>query len=259
MKVTIDDPVKLIQFTTIFQYLKLITDDVNLDFTENGLYAQALGSNHVCLVEIKIDKKWFSNYDINKACCLGINCETFHTILSCLEKNNKFDMQYDYGDTLNISIKCEKIEKQFEMRLLMIDVQSFDIPNVEYSADIIIISKSFTDYINELDLFGDNLLIKCDGKDSNNVTLESSGDNGKMNLIIDEDYMEEYSVEENIELIVNYSMIYIKKMTNFVKLSKTVELHLSNEVPLKMKYNLSDDETEDNYLNIYLAPKVEDD
>ena len=226
--------------------MKVITDDVNLDFTVNGLYAQALGSNHVCLVEIKIDKNWFSNYTIDKSCCLGINCETFH-------------MQYDDGDTLNIRIKCEKIEKQFEMRLLMIDVQSFDIPTVEYSADIIIVSKSFTDYINELDLFGDNLLIKCDGKDSNNVTLESSGDNGKMNLIIDEDYMEEYTVEEGIELNINYSMTYIKKMTNFVKLSKTVELHLSNEVPLKMKYNISDDETQDNYLNIYLAPKVEDD
>jgi proliferating cell nuclear antigen PCNA len=259
MKVSINDPEKLNQFTTIFQYLKVITDDVNLDFTVNGLYAQALGSNHVCLVEIKIDKNWFSNYTIDKSCCLGINCETFHTILSCLEKNNTFDMQYDDGDTLNIRIKCEKIEKQFEMRLLMIDVQSFDIPTVEYSADIIIVSKSFTDYINELDLFGDNLLIKCDGKDSNNVTLESSGDNGKMNLIIDEDYMEEYTVEEGIELNINYSMTYIKKMTNFVKLSKTVELHLSNEVPLKMKYNISDDETQDNYLNIYLAPKVEDD
>jgi len=259
MKVSINDPEKLSKFATIFQYLKVITENINLDFTENGLYTQALGSNHVCLVEININKKWFSSYEIGKPCCLGINCETFHTILSCLEKDNTFDMQYDDGDHLNISIKSDKIEKQFEMRLLMIDVQSFDIPNVEYSADIIISSKSLTEYINELDLFGDNLLIKCDGKDGNNVTLESSGDNGKMNLIINEDYMQEYSVEEDIELNVNYSMLYIKKMTNFVKLNKTVELHLSKEVPLKMKYILSNDDTEDNYLNIYLAPKVEDD
>ena len=258
MKVSINDPEKLNQFITIFQYLKIITNDINLNFTENGLHTQALGTNHVCLVEINIDKKWFSNYDVGKSCCLGINCETFHTILSCLEKNNSFDMKYDDGDTLNISIKSEKIEKQFEMRLLMIDVNSFNIPDVEYSADIIIESKSFTDYINELNSFGDNLLIKCDGKDCNNVILESSGDNGKMNLIIDEDYMQEYSVEEDIELNVNYSMSHIKKMTNFVKLNKTVEIHLSKEAPLKMKYNLCNDQTEDNYLNIYLAPKVED-
>ena len=42
-------------------------------------------------------------------------------------------------------------------------------------------------------------------------------------------------------------------MTNFVKLSKTVELHLSNEVPLKMKYNLSDDETEDSNMIMIIA------
>ena len=259
MKVSINDPEKLSKFSTIFQYLKLISEEINLNFNENGLYTQALGTNHVCLVEFMIHKNWFSEYTIEKGCCLGINCEIFHTILTCLEKNNIFEMQYDNGDNLNINIKSDKIEKQFEMRLLMIDVQSFDIPVVEYSADIIISSKSFTEYINELDMFGDNLLINCDGKDGNNVTLETSGDNGKMNLIIDEDYMQEYSVEEDIVLDVNYSMLYVKKMTNFVKLSKNVELHLSKDVPLKMKYNLSNDETEDNYLNIYLAPKIDDD
>ena len=35
MKVSINDPGKLNQFTTIFQYLKVITDDVNLDFSDN--------------------------------------------------------------------------------------------------------------------------------------------------------------------------------------------------------------------------------
>ena len=72
-----------------------------------------------------------------------------------------------------------------------------DIPTVEYSADIIIQAKSFADYINELNIFGDNLMICCDG---NNVTLETSGDNGKMKLIIAEDYLEEYAIEEDIEL-----------------------------------------------------------
>ena len=82
-----------------------ISDDINLDFTENGLYTQALGVNHVCLVELMIDKNWFTNYVIDKPCSLGINCEVFYSILSCLEKENSFHMLYDDGDTLNINIK----------------------------------------------------------------------------------------------------------------------------------------------------------
>ena len=73
MEITINDTEKLTKFATIFQYLKLISDDINLDFTENGLYTQALGVNHVCLVELMIDKNWFTNYVIDKPCSLGIN------------------------------------------------------------------------------------------------------------------------------------------------------------------------------------------
>jgi proliferating cell nuclear antigen PCNA len=258
MNITINDSEKLTQFSTIFQYLKLITDDINLDFTENGMYTQALGTNHVCLVELMIDKDWFSNYEIDKSYSLGINCEVFYSILTCLEKENTFNMLYDNGDTLNINIKSDKVEKNFDMRLMSIDVESFDIPTVEYSADIIINSKSFADYINELNIFGDNLMICCDGN-NNNVTLETSGDNGKMKLIINEDYMDEYSVEEDIELKINYAMAYIKKMTNFVKLNKNIELHMSKDVPLKMVYKLSEEDSEKNYLSIYLAPKIDED
>jgi len=256
MKVTINDAEKLKQFSTIFQYLKIITDDINLDFTKNGLYAQALGTNHICLVEIQIHKNWFSKYVIEKPCSLGINCEVFYSILSCIEKENSFHMLYDDGDTLNINIKSDKVEKNFDMRLMLIDVQSLDIPTVEYSADIIIQAKSFADYINELNIFGDNLMICCDG---DNVTLETSGENGKMNLIIAEDYLEEYAIEENIELKINYAMTYIKKMTNFVKLNKNIELHMSKDVPLKMMYKLSEEDSEKNYLSIYLAPKIDED
>lgn len=259
MKVVINDVEKLGIFSTIFQHLKGITEEINLEFTENGMYSQGLGSNHVCLVEFMIHSSWFSEYNIDKSCSLGINCEVFHSILSCLEKNNSFQMEYDNGDSLNITINCEKVQKEFEMRLLMIEENLLDIPKIEYTSDITILSKPFADYINELDIFGDDLVIRCDGNGGDNVVLEASGDNGKMRLIIDEDYMEEYLVEEGAELEVKYAMSYIKKMTSFVKLCDTMELHISENSPLKMIYKLSEDNSDNNYFSIYLAPKVEDD
>ena len=246
------------KFSTIFQYLKNITTEINLKFTKTGLYTQGLGINHVCLVEFNIEQSWFSSYNCTEECNLGISCEVFHSILTCLEKQNNFEMNYDNNaDTLNIIIKCDKVVKKFEMKLLVIDSMSFDIPKIDYTADIIINSKSFYDYINQLDIFGNNLSITCDGKVNDNVKLETSGDNGKMELIIEDDYMEEYSVEENVILKINYAMEYIKKMINFVKLNKHIELHLIEDAPLKMKYALCD-ETDNNYLNIYLAPKIDD-
>uniref|UniRef100_A0A6C0LWN7 Proliferating cell nuclear antigen PCNA N-terminal domain-containing protein n=1 Tax=viral metagenome TaxID=1070528 RepID=A0A6C0LWN7_9ZZZZ len=258
MNCSINNEIKMLKFSTIFQYLKNITEEINLKFTKKGLYTQGLGINHVCLVEFNIEHSWFSSYMCDKDCILGINCEVFYSILTCLEKQNTFEMTYgENADTLNIIITCDKVIKNFEMKLLVIESNSFDIPKIDYTSDIIINSKSFYDYINQLAIFGNNLLITCDGKDNDNVKLETSGDNGKMELVIDDDYMEEYSVEENVILKLNYAMEYIKKMTNFVKLNKNIALHLTEEAPLKMKYALCD-EVDNNYLNIYLAPKIDD-
>ena len=257
MELFINDNEKLNKFANIFQYLKLITEEINLDFTENGLYCQALGSNHVCLVELMINKEWFSNYSIDKNISLGINCEVFYSIFTCLDKDNTFEMKFlEDRDTLDITIKSEDVEKKFEMRLMMIDSNLLDIPNAEYSADIIIESKSFSEYVNELDIFGDEIIICCDGKNNDNITIETSGDNGKLKMIIDENYLEEYSMEEDVVLKMCFAMVYIKKMTNFVKLSKYCELHMSEGAPLKMLYKLDDNDS--NYLSIYLAPKMED-
>ena len=88
MNCSIDDETKLMKFTSIFQNLKNITEEINLDFTKTGLYAQGLGVNHVCLVEFNINHSWFSSYNCDKGCTLGINCEVFHSILTCLEKQN---------------------------------------------------------------------------------------------------------------------------------------------------------------------------
>lgn len=255
MNCYINDETKLTKFSIIFQYLKNITEEINLKFTKTGLYSQGLGINHVCLIEFNIAHGWFSTYNCEKECVLGINCEVFHSILTCLEKHNTFEMNYsDTRDTLDIVIRCDKVVKNFEMKLLLIDSMSFDIPKIDYTADIVIKSKSFHDYINQLDIFGNNLQITCDGKDNDNIRLETYGDNGKMELVIDDDYLDEYSVEENVILKINYAMEYIKKMINFVKLNNLIEIHLTEEAPLKMKYNLND-VVDNNYLNIYLATK----
>ena len=90
----------------------------------------------------------------------------------------------DDKDTLNINISSENVIKHFEMKLLNIESNYLDIPEKEYSSDIHIDSKSFYDYINELSMFGDNISFVCDGKDENNIVISTSGDSGKMELII---------------------------------------------------------------------------
>ena len=50
----------------------------------------------------------------------------------------------------------------------------------------------------------------------------------------------------------------IKCFTSFTKLNKIVKFHLLEDNPMKIIFELSEDEPEKNSLKFYIAPKVED-
>lgn len=139
------------------------------------------------------------------------------------------------------------------MNLLDLDTAVFDIPEVEYTADIILESHIFKDYINELIMFGDDLNFTCNEKE---IVLSSGGDEGTSRIIINEEYLEEYGIEEEAKVDLTYSIKIIKIISNFVKLNKLTNIHISEDKPLKIEYNL--DEGDENKLSFFLAPKIVD-
>ena len=89
-----------------------------------------------------------------------------------------------------------------------------------------------------------------------------------MSAIIKEDDILMYAVEEDIDLNLEYAGSFIVMMTAFSKLNKKIQIHFSEEMPMKIQYGLDnfmdDNEEEDdeeeskdkNFIRFFLAPKV---
>lgn len=255
MEIEISNPKKVIQFAVIFSNLKHILSEITFYFTEDGLYFQGMDSSHISLVELNLSHGWFDKYEIDKPHTFGISVSCLDTIISCLDKDFRINMKHTEEDNLNITLTDDKIIKRYQMLLIDIDSDILNIPTVEYSADITMNSSVYKDYINELAMFGEELYVDCDEE---NVKLYSRGDYGKSEIIIKEEYLEEYSIEEDVKISQHYNIKIVKCFTNFTKLNKMVKFHLLTDNPMKIIYELSEENPEDNSLKFYLAPKVED-
>lgn len=255
MEFEISNPKKVIQFAVIFSNLKHILSEITFYFTEDGLYFQGMDSSHISLVELNLTKEWFDTYKIDKPHTFGISISCLDTIISCLDKNFKIIMKHTEEDHLNITLTDDKIIKRYQMVLIDIETNMLDVPKVEYSADIIMKSSIYKDYVNELSMFGDDLYVDCNQE---NVKLYSRGDYGKSEIIIKEEYLEEYAIEEEISLSQNYNIKMIKCFTNFTKLNKLVKFHLLKDNPMKIIYELSEENPDKNSIKFYIAPKVGD-
>jgi len=263
MKLVITEPTKVKAFATIFRQLKNIVADVNIDFNDDTVYIQGMGQSQVCLFELLIQKDWFTEYEVNKPFVMGIHCEFMFKMLDCLEDGQKITM-YMKEDADKLSVDFESIgenktiRKCFKMPLMNIDSEHLTIPEKEYEADISIMSDEFSDLINQLSIFGEELRINCN---MNTVDLTSKGDMGQMTASIEEENIVEYSIEEKAVVDVCVSLTLISRMCGFSKISEVAYLHCSNGSPVKLHYSLDDEDSSDsmNYVRFFIAPRIEDD
>ena len=99
--------------------------------------------------------------------------------------------------------------------------------------------------------FGDDINIKCTDQ---GIDLISNGVMGEMLVNVPIDDLSEYSINEGDDIDLNYSLVYIHKMCITNKLSTDVDFSLSNDMPMKIRYDLGDDSS----IMFFIAPKMND-
>ena len=52
----------------------------------------------------------------------------------------------------------------------------------------------------------------------------------------------------------------LQDMCSFSRINSSINLHFSQDTPMKMQYNMDDNDEENcvNYIRFFLAPKIED-
>lgn len=254
---------KINQLVTIFENLKKICLNMNFVIGKNGIYTQGLDPSHICVMELNLKPEWFDNVKLSdKEEIIGLNCESLYKVFKCIEIGQHIKITYleDSTHELLVYFEGKGHDKMFEISLMDIEAEQLEIPEKDYSADIIMNSADFSHTLSQMVHFGDELEFKLGFDDY--IYVKTSGELGTMQVRIKEENITEYALEENFKIVIKYGIKFIEKVCNFSKLNQNINLHISNNLPIKIQYNLSnwkekhdeDDYTDDNYFKIYLAP-----
>jgi proliferating cell nuclear antigen len=262
MNILIKNPLKAECFSSIFQHIKLFSDNVNIMFDQDRMYLQALDGSRVSIFELFIPKSWFDSYSIdsNNNLCLGINSTILFRILNTYEKGQNMNINYDLSNsdklevhfTNNDSNLKNVFDKHFELPLIDIDSEIMSIPEFESQADILIPSNKFANIINQLKLFGDSMEIEC--SEEKIMLVASSIDTGKMYVEMKIDDLQSYSINEGQDVNISFSLQFLNNICYYSKLSKDIEIKITENYPMKITYDLMDEAK----IVYYLAPKISD-
>ena len=256
MKIHICDKKKKEIFVSLFQVLKNCSSLISTTFESELAHIQGMDKSHVCLFDVKINKKWFSSYEIDETIKICFDSSVFHSIISTKSDNQDLIITMDKKnvDILHINFVSQEIKKgdfkkTFKMPLVEYEYEEMHIPTVDYDAEFSLSSKQIADMFSQLSNFGSDIIINCSEE---NISLTTNGITGEMRVDIPIDDLTSYSIVESGEVILTYSLTYINKMCITNKLSNDIDFSLSNDCPMKISYNLGDDSS----MIFFIAPKI---
>jgi len=254
MRFEITDKKKREIFITIFNNLKNFTDAIVLNIEEDRLYIQGMDNSHICVYELILQSSWFQVWDITEPQVFGLSLPIFNKILHICSDKQSIHIHSDNNEDLQIDFTCDEkgeFDKHLKMPLMDIDMDRLHIPTMDYEVDIEMDSKKFKNLIDELANFNETLNIVCN---ENQVVLESSSSEGTMNVVITTDDIDLLAVVEGKEINASFGIKYIAQMCQFHKLTTNCAIHITEDMPLQLKYKI-DDEC---MMRFYLAPKIND-
>jgi proliferating cell nuclear antigen PCNA len=261
MNIVIKNQEKAELFAMFFQHIRLFSENINIMFEKNRMYIQTMDSSRVSIIEFILHSSWFDEYTHtgNSGICLGVNSTTLYKILNSRDKTQEILITYEDDDSDRLKLQFTSstkniFDKHFQLPLMEIDADLMEIPDFNSNAELTINSSNFSNIVNQLQLFGDSLDIDCSEE---KILLNSeSQETGKMSVEIKLDDVSSFSINEGSNLKLSFSLTYLHNICMYNKISKEIEIKLTENYPMKVIYNLS---SEDSKIIFYLAPKVNDD
>lgn len=266
MNIVIKNTVKTDIFVSLFQYISKFTENMNLMFETDRFYMQSINTSHVVILEICLPKEWFDIYEIpTGSLILGVNTSLFYKVLKKREKSQQIQicytnkesdrLQFFFTNTEEDGVVDKVIfDKDFEIPLVDIDEELLAIPSMEYQAELSLSTDKFASLITQLKDFGETLEIECS---EDKITLSAhSSENGKMITRILIEDLTEFSIEENEIIQMEFALKYLYDICLYQKISKTIELKISKDFPMRIMYPLGTEK--DATFLFYLAPKMGD-
>ena len=240
---------------TLIEVLKDVLNDINIVFDHSGIKIMAMDGSHVALIHMKLDADKFEYYKCDEKLNVGVCMSSWFKLMKTVSNNDTVGMFIDDQNRNELGIKIENADKNsstvFMLKLLDINNEELNIPNVDINCIVTMPSNEFQRMCRDMSNIGDTVEILSDDE---GLHFKCEGDFAKQETLIGEAKHGLVFNKRDDEIISGkFALKYINLFTKSTNLCNTIELYLKPKYPLILKYNVANLGT----IKFCLAPKAE--
>ncbi len=241
MLLKLDNPKILADIISIIS--ELVTE-VRLKVTkEGGMSITAIDPANVAMVQFKMPRDLFSQYEIDKDEVLGVNLENLKAVLRRCKLGSSLTLSKE-ENRLKLAIN-DKIKRDFTLSLINIEGEEKDLPSWEFKSVVKMDSEAFTEFIEDCGIVSDACTFSAE---PTKFIVEAKGALNSTRAEFSSDEIEIYSDYSTAR----FSLEYLAKFAKGAKISSRVSLNFSDNHPIRIDFP-----TGNILLSFILAPRIE--
>lgn len=246
----------------VFEAIKEMVTDVNLECNEAGIQLQAMDSSNVSLVSMELKESCFDFYRCDKNRTLGLNMTTVAKVFKLCGNDDAVILRHeDDGDTVSFVFENASEDRlsEFEMKLMQIEQEHLGVPESDFQVTVELPSADLKRICGDLSQFADTVMIETTNK---HVKFSTRGEIGGGGVLLkpkaSTDKGEAVTLDVSSNAHSTFALRYLNLFSKASSLSPWTRLQMSTGQPIEVMFSIMEDESKGT-LKFYLAPKMDGD
>jgi len=235
------------EIRTLINLASLITDEVTFQFDEEGMKFKGMDPSHVCLIDAKMTKDMFEEYDLKGSFTLAT--QNLMNVFKRAEGGDR--VKIELAGTEEVIIHFENTyDKLYRLHTLGGTVGETPLPKLSPNTKIELTSKGWKKILEDLRILSSHINIKAN---QDQVEFLGKGDVGEGKATLVKGYADLLGLEVKEESEGKYALEYLINLSKYIQDEK-ITLEYSSKMPIKIHFKLSELGGSVDY---YLAPRIE--
>jgi proliferating cell nuclear antigen len=231
----------------LVEVISTLVTEVKLTISKDGIDVKAVDPSHVAMLVLKLNKSAFEEFT-GEPTEIGVDVEKLKEVLRLSKPGDILDLQYDGGKN-RLVVKAGKVTRH----MAVVDpagITDPKVPSVTPPGIAVVRMEELRQGIRGSESISDHVTLTLDPE---GFTMHSEGETDRVDMRLPKEGLSKLEAKESVKSM--YPLDFFSSMVKSITTSEDVTLHVGNEYPLKIDFQLAGGKGEGRFL---LAPRVEE-
>lgn len=223
-----------------------LVNEIKFNISQKGISLRAVDPAHVAMVDVQVKRDAFEEFKADDM-ELGIDMDKLSSIMRLSSASDTVSLEYD-EESNRLIVRIGNLVR----RIGLIDTAGMPdpkTPTLNLPAKVVIKASELNQGVRASEAVSDHLSLTAD---KDNFELYAEGDTDTVNLKLPKDLLLSLTTPEKSKSL--FSIDYFGNMIKPVKGDDPVTIHLGNDNPIRVEFDIAEKKGHVIYL---LAPRIE--